>query len=34
MTQQEVADKLGITRPAYTAYESGRESLTFLFFNL
>jgi transcriptional regulator with XRE-family HTH domain len=24
LTQQQVADKIGITRPAYTAYESGK----------
>ena len=29
MTQQEVADKLGITRPAYTAYESGKREPDF-----
>ena len=26
LTQQEVADYLGITRPAYTAYESGKDN--------
>ena len=29
LTQQEVADYLGITRPAYTAYESGKETTRF-----
>ena len=29
MTQQEVADKLGITLPAYTAYESGKREPDF-----
>ena len=24
LTQEQVADKLGITRPAYTAYEAGK----------
>ncbi|HIY57283.1 MAG TPA: helix-turn-helix transcriptional regulator [Candidatus Tetragenococcus pullicola] len=28
-TQQEVADKLGITRPAYTAYETGKRKPDF-----
>ncbi|WP_251855385.1 helix-turn-helix domain-containing protein [Enterococcus italicus] len=28
-TQQEVADKLGITRPAYTAYEAGKRQPDF-----
>ena len=29
LTQQEVADYLGITRPAYTAYESGKDKPDF-----
>ena len=29
LTQQEVADKIGITRPAYTAYESGKREPDF-----
>ena len=29
LTQQEVADYLGITRPAYTAYESGKRQPDF-----
>lgn len=29
MTQQQVADILGITRPAYTAYESGKRQPDF-----
>lgn len=29
MTQQEIADQLGITRPAYTAYESGKREPDF-----
>lgn len=29
MTQQDVADKLGITRPAYTAYEKGKREPDF-----
>lgn len=28
-TQQEVADKIGVTRPAYTAYESGKRQPDF-----
>lgn len=28
-TQQQIADKLGITRPAYTAYESGKRQPDF-----
>lgn len=28
-TQQDIADKLGITRPAYTAYESGKRQPDF-----
>lgn len=29
LTQQEVADRIGITRPAYTAYESGKRQPDF-----
>lgn len=29
MTQQEIANKLGITRPAYTAYENGKREPDF-----
>ena len=29
LTQQDIADKLGITRPAYTAYESGKRQPDF-----
>lgn len=29
LTQQEVADKLGVTRPAYTAYETGKRQPDF-----
>ncbi|WP_291291840.1 helix-turn-helix transcriptional regulator [Enterococcus sp.] len=29
LTQQEVADKIGITRPAYTAYEAGKREPDF-----
>ncbi|MGH2152919.1 helix-turn-helix domain-containing protein, partial [Enterococcus faecalis] len=29
LTQQDVADYLGITRPAYTAYESGKRQPDF-----